>query len=81
MKYSPLTYASIGAIPETIGATGEKVEQCEIRSFFERRNNCIRFLQISPKGRILQKRASLYEICAIKLRFEWWYTGNVWSYG
>src|SRR5215510_6294435 len=49
MKYAPLNYASIGGIPETIGATGESVEQFEIMSFFERRNNCIRFLQISPK--------------------------------
>src|SRR5215510_13300799 len=53
MKYSPLNYASIGCIPETIGATGETVEQFEIMQFFEKRNNIIRFLQISPKGRIL----------------------------
>ena len=68
MKYSTLNYASIGCLPETIGATSETVEQFEIMSFFERRNNFLRFLQISPKGRILQKKASLYEICAIKLR-------------
>src|SRR5215510_2562637 len=55
MKYAPLNYASIGGIPKTIGATGESVEQFEIMSFFERRNNFLRFLQISPKGRILQK--------------------------
>src|SRR5215510_3020066 len=81
MKYSPLNYASNGVIRETIGATGETVEQFEIMSFFERRNNFIRFLQISPKGRILQTKASLYEICAIKLRIDWSYSGNDWSYG
>ena len=48
MKYSPLNYASVGGIPETIGAKGEPVEQLEIMSFFERRNNFLRFLQISP---------------------------------
>src|SRR5215510_9769316 len=67
MKYAPLHYASIGGTPETIGVTGESVEQFELMTFFERRNNFLRFLQISPKGRILQKKASLYEICAIKL--------------
>src|SRR5215510_1388155 len=81
MKYAPLNYASIGCIQEKFGATGESVEQFEIMSFFERRNNVISFLQISPNGRILQKKASLYEICAIKLRIDWWYSGNVWSYG
>src|SRR5215510_9226139 len=81
MKYAPLNYASIGGTPETVGVTGESVEQFEVMSFFERRNNCLRFLQISPKGRILQNKASLYEICAIKLRIEWWYSGNDWSYG
>src|SRR5215510_4850193 len=70
MKYASLNYASIGGTPDTIGPTGESVEQFELMSFFERRNNCLRFLQISPKGRILQKTASLYEICAIKLRIE-----------
>src|SRR5215510_13207339 len=55
MKYAQLNYASTGGIPETIGVTGKSVEQFEIMSFFERRNNCLRFLQISPKGRILQK--------------------------
>src|SRR5215510_14573074 len=49
MKYAPLHYASIGGTPETIGATGESVEQFEGMSFFERRNNVIRFLQISSK--------------------------------
>src|SRR5215510_3800744 len=77
MKYAPLNYASIGGTPETIGVTGGSVEQFEIMSFFERRYNFLRFLQISPKGRILQKKASLYEICAIKLRIDWWYSGNV----
>src|SRR5215510_3309561 len=78
MKYVPLNYASIGGTPETIGVTGESVEQFEVMSFFERRNNFLRFLQISPKGRILQKKASLYDICAIKLRIDWWYSGNDW---
>src|SRR5215510_9664435 len=81
MKYSPLNYASVGCIPETIGAKGEPVEQFEVMSFFERRNNCIRFLQISPKGRILQKKATLHEICAIKLRIDWLYSENDRSYG
>src|SRR5215510_13842892 len=57
MKYAPLNYASIGVTPETTGGTGESVEQFEGMSFFERRNNFIRFLQISPKGHILQKHA------------------------
>src|SRR5215467_14371800 len=56
MKYAPLHYASIGGTPETIGVTGESLEKFEVMSFFERRNNFLRFLQISPKGRILQKR-------------------------
>ena len=81
VKYALLNYASIGGTPETIGGTGESVEQFKGMSFFERRNNFIRFLQISPKGRILQNKASLYEICATKLRFGWRYSGNVWSYG
>ena len=49
MKYAPLNYASIGGTPETIGVTGESVEQFKVMSFFERRNNLLRFLQISPK--------------------------------
>ena len=81
MKYAPLNYASIGGTPETIGVTGESVEQFEIMSFFERRNNFLRFLQISPKGHILQKKASLNDICAITLRIDWCYPGNDWSYG
>src|SRR5215467_2649827 len=81
MKYTPLNFASIGGTPETIGITGESVEQFELMSFLERRNNFLRFLQISPKGRILQKKASLYEICASKLRIDWWYSGNDWCYG
>src|SRR5215510_6694039 len=81
MKYSRLTYASIDGTPETIGATGESVEQFEVMSFFERRSNVLRCLQISPKGRILQKKASLYEICAIKLRIDWWYSGYDRFYG
>src|SRR5215510_2782742 len=79
MKYATLNYASIGGTPESIGPTGESVEQFEVMSFFERRNNFHGFLQISPKGHILQKKASLYEICAIKLRIERWYYGNDWS--
>src|SRR5215510_12000774 len=81
MKYAPLNCASSGVTTETIGVTGESVEQFEVMSFFERRNNVLRFLQISPKGRILQKKASLYQICVIKLRIDRWYSGNDWSYG
>src|SRR5215510_3274590 len=81
MKYTPLNYASIGGTPETIGVTDESVQQFEVMSFFEGRNNFLCFLQISPKGRILQKQASLYEICAIKLRIDSWYSGNNWNYG
>src|SRR5215510_3485732 len=81
MKYAPLNYASNVGTPETIGRTGGSVEQFEIMSFFERQYNFLRFLQISPKGRILQKKASLYEICAIKLRIDTWYSGNDRSYG
>src|SRR5215510_12197892 len=81
MKYAPLHYASIGGTSEPIGVTGEPVEKFEIMSFFERRNNVLRFLQLSPKGRILQKKASLHEICAITLRIDWWYSGNDCSYG
>ena len=55
-KYSPLKYASIGTIPETIGATVESVEQFEMKSVFDTRNNFLGFLQISPKRRILRKR-------------------------
>src|SRR5215510_8801942 len=81
LKYSPLPYASNGGTPETIGATGESVEQFEVMSFFERRNNFLLFLQISPKGRILQKNAPLLEIFAFTLRIDWWYSGNYRSYG
>ena len=81
MKYAPLNYASTGGNPETIGVTGESVEQFERMSFFERRNNVIRLLQISPTGRILQKKVPLYEIFVIELRIGWWYSGNYWSYG
>src|SRR5215510_11744728 len=49
MKYAPLKFASIGGTPETIGVTGESVEQFQVMSFFERRNKLLRFLQISPK--------------------------------
>src|SRR5215510_2209806 len=81
MKYSRLTYASIGGTPETIGVTGESVEQLEIMSFFEKRKKFLGFLQISPKGRILPTNAPLHEIFAIKLRIDWWYSGNYRSYG
>ena len=47
IKYAPLNYASIGGTPETIGPTGESVEQFEVMSFFERRNNFLIFLNIS----------------------------------
>ena len=59
MKYASLNYASIGGTPERIGPTGESVEQFEVVSFFERKNNFLYFLQISPKGRMLQKKAPL----------------------
>ena len=49
MKYAPLNYASIAGTPERIGATGESVEQFEVMSFFEKRNNFLRCLHISPK--------------------------------
>src|SRR5215510_1228389 len=81
MTYVPLNYASIGGSQDTIGVTGESVEQFELMSFFERRYNFLCFLQISPNRRILQKEASLYEICAIKLRMDTWYSGNDRSYG
>src|SRR5215510_3681997 len=35
MNYAPLNYASIGGTPETIGATGESVEQFEVMSFLK----------------------------------------------
>src|SRR5215510_3471633 len=44
MKYASFNYASSGTIPETIGATGEAVEQFEVTSLFERRNNILRFV-------------------------------------
>src|SRR5215467_9603698 len=81
MKYAPLNYASTGGTQETIGPTVKWVGKFELMSFFERRNNFLGFLQISPKRSILHKKASLYEICAIKLRIDWWYSGNDWSYG
>src|SRR5215510_14971668 len=80
-KYTALKFASVGTIPETIGATVESVQQFEVKSFFETRNNCLRFVQISPKRRILRKKAPLYEIFAIKVRIDWYYSGNDWCYG
>src|SRR5215510_7719934 len=35
MKYAPLNYASIGGTPDTIGITGESVEQFEVMSFLK----------------------------------------------
>src|SRR5215510_12206807 len=35
MKYAPLNYASIGGTSETIGVTGESVEQFEVMSFLK----------------------------------------------
>src|SRR5215510_11755977 len=67
-KHTSFNYASIGGTPETIGVTVESVEQFEGMSFFERRNNVICILQISPNRRILQKKVPLYEIFAIELR-------------
>src|SRR5215510_9529354 len=81
MKNTPLNYASTGGTRETIGATGECVEQFEVMSFFERRNNFLCFLQISPKGRILQTNAPLHEIFGFNIRIDWWYSGNYLSYG
>ena len=49
MKYAPLSYATIGGTPKTIGPTGESVEQFELMSYFERRINFLCVLQISPK--------------------------------
>src|SRR5215510_1092129 len=80
-KYSPLKYASISNIPETIGAMVESVEQFEMKSVFGTRNNLIHCLEISPKRRILRKKARLYEIFAIKVRIDWHYSGNNWCYG
>ena len=48
MKYTSFNYASIGRIPEKIGATDESVEQFEISSLFERRNNFPPFFAIIP---------------------------------
>ena len=55
MKYAPLTYAPIGGTPETIGGTGEWVEQFEIMSFFERRNNFFRFCKYLLKDASYRK--------------------------
>ena len=43
MTYAPLNYALSGGSQDTIGVTGESVEQFEVMSFFERRNNFLRF--------------------------------------
>ena len=59
MKYASFNYASIGRIPENIGATGETVEQFEVTSLFERRINFLCFLEISPKRHTLQKKPPL----------------------
>src|SRR5215475_9765266 len=57
IKCRSLNYASIGTISNTIGATGESVEQIKMTSFLERQNTFLRLLRISRKGRILQKKA------------------------
>src|SRR5215510_11837205 len=67
IKYAPLNNASIGGTPERIRVTGELVEQFEVMSFFERRNNFLRFLIYLLNKASYRKSASLYEICAIKI--------------
>ena len=56
MKYARLNYASIGCTPETIGVTGEPVEQFEKMTFFERRNNFPVFCKYLPKDASYRKR-------------------------
>ena len=56
MKYSPMNFASIGGTPETFGTTGESVEQFEVMSFFERRNNFLRFCKQFLKDASYRKR-------------------------
>src|SRR5215475_7491029 len=70
IKCSSLNYASIGDILNTIGATGESVEQIEVTSFLEKQNTFLRFLRISHKERILEKKAPIYKIFVIKLRVD-----------
>ena len=41
----------------TIGATGESVEQFNVTSFFEKQNTFLRFLKISRKERTIEKKA------------------------
>ena len=43
-----------------IGATVESVEQFEVTSLMERQNTFLRFLRISHKVGILQKKSPLY---------------------
>ena len=71
IKYSSFNYASIGSMLYKIGATGESVEQFKITLFLERQNTFLRFLRISHKGVILQKKVPLYKIFFIKLRTDW----------
>src|SRR5215510_7346902 len=59
MKYAPFNYASIAGTPETIGVTGESVEQFELMSFFERRNNFLRFCKYLLKDASYRKRPLL----------------------
>ena len=80
IKCRALNYASNGRIPNTIGARGESVEQFKITSFLERQNTFVRFLRISQKGRILQKKPPLYKIQVIKVRVEWWHLEHDRSY-
>ena len=71
IKYSSLSYVSIGSTVNKIGATGESVEQFEIKSFLQRRNTFHCFLRISHKRRILLKKSPLYKMFIIKLRIDW----------
>jgi len=55
-KCRSFNYASIGTIPDTIGTTGELVEQFEVMSFFERQNNFSVFCKYLLKGASYRKR-------------------------
>src|SRR5215471_18991751 len=62
IKCTSLNYASNGTISNTIGATGESVEKFKLTSFLGRQNTFLHLFRISHKGRILQKKSSLYKI-------------------
>src|SRR5215467_3014466 len=66
MKYAPLNYASIGGTQETIGVTGESVEQFEVMSFFERRNNFLRFFKYLLKDASYRKRPLIMKYAPLK---------------